>query len=421
MDTLEIYNGNTTGAARLIFNFSVAIVAFFAISSFQNPPIMADGLMVAHAPVPVSVINKELLYNEVKQEVNREEKIEKFNKKVNERYPKSTIRTIETGVKHITLTKIYDGKPVRINVVEIDRSLADNYTLKPTLSSENATLSSKKQISTIAKNNNAIVAINGTFFKPQSGIPLGTLMIDGKLYTGPIYNRVALGIFENEYKTARVEFNGKLKNSVTELKIDNINQPRMLSSYVLVYTRDWGTMSPPTPKYGYQIAVKNNKIISSSYNPLVIPEGGYVIVAPLRSLKPFLDIGSVQVEISTSPDWKDVKHIISGGPYLVKNSDIYVDMTDEKLSSIGGKNPRTAIGYTKENTLIMVTVDGRENHSAGMTLMQLANFMKATGCINAINLDGGGSTVMYVNGQVVNNPVNQGGIAISNALILAKK
>ena len=56
-----------------------------------------------------------------------------------------------------------------------------------------------------------------------------------------------------------------------------------------------------------------------------------------------------------------------------------------------------------------------------MTLMQLARFMKEVGCVNEINLDGGGSTVMYVNGQVVNHPVYKGGIALSNALVLSKK
>ena len=50
--------------------------------------------------------------------------------------------------------------------------------------------------------------------------------------------------------------------------------------------------------------------------------------------------------------------------------------------------------------------------------MELANFMHSIGCTNAINLDGGGSTVMYVNGTVVNNPQVRGGIALSNAIIL---
>ena len=122
-----------------------------------------------------------------------------------------------------------------------------------------------------------------------------------------------------------------------------------------------------------------------------------------------------------NPEWEGVNHIISGGPYLVKNNEIYVDMTAQKLSAIGGRNPRTAIGYTKDNHLIMLTADGREGSSIGLTLMELANLMKEFGCVNAMNLDGGGSTVMYVNGSVVNRPQMQGGIPLSHTLTVTQK
>lgn len=79
-------------------------------------------------------------------------------------------------------------------------------------------------------------------------------------------------------------------------------------------------------------------------------------------------------------------------------------MTAQKLASIGGRNPRTAIGYTKDNSLIMLTADGREGASIGLTLIELANLMKELGCVNAMNLDGGGSTVMYVKGKLLTNP-----------------
>ena len=421
MDTLDFYNGNTNRTARLVTNFGIAATVIFMLSLVYNPPIMADDLILAHAPVPPITLDTGQIYQQIIEEATPEARLEKFNQKARERYPGAVINDVDVGVKHIRLTKYYDGKPVRINIVEIDRNLEKNYELKPALSSVSENLQSKRTITTIAKNTNSLVAINGTFFKPQTGVPLGTLMIDGKIYTGPIYDRVAMGIFDDGYKVARIQLNGRLKSGKNELKIDNINQPRLLSSYTLAYTREWGNIAPASPQYGYQIAIKNNKIIASSSNPLVIPEGGYVIVAPLRALKPFIDSGKAVVEISTVPEWKNVRHIISGGPYLIKDSNVYVDMTAEKLASIGGKNPRTAIGYTKDNTMIMVAVDGRENKSVGMTLMQLAYFMKSLGCINAINLDGGGSTVMYVNGQVVNNPAFKGGIAISNALVLSKK
>ena len=150
-----------------------------------------------------------------------------------------------------------------------------------------------------------------------------------------------------------------------------------------------------------------------------IPENGYVIVGPQVKLRQFYDEKKMNVEIGTTPEWKDVRHIISGGPYLVKNGETFVDMTAQKLGSIGGRNPRSAIGYTKDNNFIIVAVDGREGSSIGLTLNELATFMKSIGCINAMNLDGGGSTVMYVKGRIVNKPTNKGGIALSNALTVS--
>lgn len=195
----------------------------------------------------------------------------------------------------------------------------------------------------------------------------------------------------------------------------------MLSTHVIAYSNDWGMTSPASPKYGFQIAIKDNKVTAASYSSLPIPEGGYVIVGPAKVLRPIAFEKKVEFEIATSPDWKNVKHIISGGPYLVKDSEVFVDMTAQKLGAVGGKNPRTAIGYTADNDMIMVAVDGREGSSVGMTLMQLAGFMKSLGCVNAMNLDGGGSTVMYVDGRVVNNPQVRGGITLSNALVLSRK
>ena len=422
MDTLDLYTGDSESTARFTTNLIIAGVLVLFLPLVFNSPLMADDMTIAQAPVPAINIDTEKVYQQIIDDISPEAREQKFNQSVKQRYPKAIIKDVDTGIKHIKLTKYYDGRPVRINIVEIDNKLAKNYELRPALSSTSDKLHNKRTITTIAKNTNAIAAVNGTFFKPQTGVPLGTLMIDKKIYTGPVYNRVAMGIFDDKYETARIEFNSTLITKGHTLKIDNINQPRMLSSYALVYTRDWGEKAPASPKYGYQIAVKDNKIIDSSSNPLVIPEGGYVIVAPLRALEPFINSKhKITLDIRTIPEWKNVKHIISGGPYLVKDSNIYVDTSAEKLNAIGGKNPRTAIGYTKDNTLIMVAVDGREHQSVGMTLGQLAGFMKAIGCTNAINLDGGGSTVMYVNGQVVNSPAFKGGIAISNALVIARK
>ena len=380
-------------------------------------PIHAGNAKIAQVTAPDFDTGqlKEKILNEISPEVRQRN----FEEKIRQKYPKAAIYDVTSGVKHIKLTKYYAGKPVRINVVEVDMKLAKDLELTPALSSD-TTLQSRRTITTIAKNKNAVVALNGTYFKPQTGIPLGTLMINKKMYTGPIYDRVAMGIFDNGFDIARVQLNASVNGSGKTIPVNNINQPRLLSTYVLVYTSEWGKYSPYAPKYGMGLQVVEGKITKASANPIEIPQNGYVISGPKSVLQPLLDKKDAELIVNTNPEWKNVKHIISGGPYLVRNSEVFVDMTAQKLGAIGGRNPRSAIGYTADNNLILVAVDGREGSSIGMTLMELASFMQSIGCTNAMNLDGGGSTVMYVNGQVVNKPQMKGGIPLSNAIVLSR-
>lgn len=380
------------------------------------PPLFANDL-IANSTVTTPTLKEMSQY--IKEEMNPQIRQEKFENKIKSKYKGYVINNVDTGIKHIKMVKYYNGKPVKINVVEMNNKVASNYEVKPAIAS--VTLPNKRTVRNIAQRTNSIVAINGGFFKPQTGVPLGTLMIDKKIYTGPIYDRVALGIFKDGYDVGRVQLDGKIIGNNQEIKIDNINQPRMLSSYILAYTRDWGKYAPVSPQYGVQLQIVGNKITAASANPLSIPENGYVLVGPKSKLGKLFGADYVDVGIKTNPKWENVQHIISGGPYLLKDNQIFIDMTAQKLQSIGGRNPRTAIGYTEDNNLVLVAVDGREGSSVGLTLVELAKLMKTLGCTNAINLDGGGSTVMYIKGQIVNHPHQPGGIALSNALVISKK
>jgi hypothetical protein len=337
-----------------------------------------------------------------------------FEKEIKEKYKDATITEVERGVKHVRMIRYYNKQPVRINIVELSQRVNDGLVVEPAIASK--TLSSRSKISNIAKRDDAIVAINGGYFKPQTGVPLGTLMINKKMYTGPIYDRVGIGIFPSGYSMDRIQLKSTVETNIGGLKIDNINQPRILSTHTIVYTPEWGEFTPPSPKYGRQIVVENGRFKSTSIESNKIPANGFVIVGSEKNLNTILKAKRFKLNIKINPEWNGVEHIISGGPYLVKNGEIYVDMTAQKLSSIGGRNPRTAIGYTKDNHLVMLTADGREGSSIGLTLTELAALMKEFGCINAMNLDGGGSTVMYIKGQVVNKPATQGGIPLSHAL-----
>lgn len=418
MDTLFVQPKNLPKLVVNTMNVSIIIGLLFSQYILGATPLFAQEQLIANNPIISPIINGATLEKNIVEQLTLEQRTKNFNQEIRKKYKQGIIIDVDRGVKRIKLTKYYQGKPIQVNVIETDTSLNPELQLSPATAAD--ALARKATISTIARRNNSIVAINGTFFKPQTGVPLGTLMINKKMYTGPIYDRVAMGIFDNGYDMARIQLNATLKTWNASIKVDNINQPRTLSTYVLVYTPEWSKIAPPCPKYGKQIAVQDNKIIEVSTSQLKIPENGFVVVGPAQQLDKIAQSKDVKLDISTMPEWDNVNHIISGGPYLVKKGQTFVDIKEQKLGSIGGRNPRTAVGYTANNHLIIVTVDGREKSSIGMTLNELASFMKSIGCYNAMNLDGGGSTVLYVNGKVVNHPQVKGGIALSNALTLNK-
>lgn len=399
----------------MILCANVVLVASFIFS--QNSFVFADNIKIVNGIVSPPILNSLQLERHLDRIITEEESVSEFNAYISRKYANCKIYDVGKGIKHIKLVRYYQGRPVRLNVIEADLNVNPKLRVEPVLAS--TTLSRKASITAMAKRNNSLVAVNGAFFLPQTGCPLGTMMVNKKLYTGPVFNRVAMGIFDNGFAMDRVKLNATIKSGWNTIKLDNINQPRMSIAYTIAYTPDWGQLSPTTPKNGVQIVVSNNNITSITKSRVQIPKDGYVIVGPASVLGSLKVKEKISLDIKTLPDWENVNHIISGGPYLVKDGKVYVDIQDQKLLAIGGRNPRTAIGYTKDNHFIIVTADGREGSSIGLTLKELAYYMQKIGCVNAMNLDGGGSTVMYVKGYITNKPPVKGGIALSNALIIA--
>ncbi|HEM6272874.1 TPA: phosphodiester glycosidase family protein [Streptococcus suis] len=102
-----------------------------------------------------------------------------------------------------------------------------------------------------------------------------------------------------------------------------------------------------------------------------------------------------------------VVNLLAFGPALVENGEIVVD-TSTEVGRAMASNPRTAIGIIDENHYIIVVADGRTTESEGLSLYQMAEIMKEYGATTAYNLDGGGSSTLYFNGQVINNPTTNG-------------
>ena len=104
---------------------------------------------------------------------------------------------------------------------------------------------------------------------------------------------------------------------------------------------------------------------------------------------------------------KGAQNVLAFGPALVENGSVSVT-EGEEVGKAMASNPRTAIGIIGENHYVFVVADGRTSENEGLSLHELAEFMESLGVQTAYNLDGGGSSAMYFNGEIVTQPTTNG-------------
>lgn len=104
---------------------------------------------------------------------------------------------------------------------------------------------------------------------------------------------------------------------------------------------------------------------------------------------------------------KGAQNVLAFGPALVEDGSVSVT-EDEEVGKAMASNPRTAIGIIDENHYVFVVADGRTSDNEGLSLYELAEFMESLGVQTAYNLDGGGSSTVYFNGQIINKPTTNG-------------
>ena len=107
---------------------------------------------------------------------------------------------------------------------------------------------------------------------------------------------------------------------------------------------------------------------------------------------------------------------MGGGPRLVRNGRVAVGQ--EGFGHAAPRHPRTAVAVTRRGTILFVTVDGRQASSVGMRLGELAEELVAMGAVEAINLDGGGSTTMVVRDRVRNSPSDGAERPVSDGILV---
>ena len=104
---------------------------------------------------------------------------------------------------------------------------------------------------------------------------------------------------------------------------------------------------------------------------------------------------------------KGAQNVLAFGPALVEDGKVSVT-ENEEVGKAMASNPRTTIGIIDENHYVFVVADGRTSQNEGLSLYELAEFMESLGVRTAYNLDGGGSSTMYFNGQIINKPTTNG-------------
>ena len=308
---------------------------------------------------------------------------------------------------------------LNINVLEVD--LNDENTEVGLLNSENG-LNTFQTVYQMANKDNIVAAINGDFFNGTSvnGNTIGLSISNGELLTTTYYENELKDTFasfildeDNEawvdYFTHKITLRNK-KNK-EELLIAEYNKVSTNYEYPVIYTSDWGKYSYGSNLSLTEMLVKDGKVkeIRENGEPFEIPEDGFVVATygetAKRMMEDFKKNNKVEVDIEMDLDIDEIKMAVSGGAVLVQEGEI----PETFSSNITGSNPRTAIGVSKDgNTLYLVTVDGRQVSSIGMTQTELAEFLKEKGVYNAINLDGGGSTTMVARnlGEAVIKTVN---------------
>ncbi len=187
-------------------------------------------------------------------------------------------------------------------------------------------------------------------------------------------------------------------------------------------------------EYGTNITAKPSRI-AGEHNAILAVNGDYygfrqdgILIrngvvyrdSPTREGLAFYTDGRVEVYDETTTTAQrlldaGVWNTCSFGPALVKGGSVIsgIDQVEVDTNvgnhSIQGTQPRTAIGWIEDNHYLLMVVDGREEgYSRGVTMTELADLMVSLGCQTAYNLDGGGSSAMYFNGQIINQPSNGG-------------
>ncbi|HMJ09515.1 MAG TPA: phosphodiester glycosidase family protein [Pyrinomonadaceae bacterium] len=339
-------------------------------------------------------------------------------------------KTVHDGVEYAELTRTIAGQPVKMNLLRLDLTkvrLDVHHAMDAAIGTE--------KTSSIASRHNAAAAINAGFFRLDTSIwagdAAGVLMIDRKLLSESKDDRVVIAITNSLNKT-QVNFGHSVAGPMvkddkyTTIDVNGINRQRTKDE-VIVYTPEFGRSTLTEPG-GVEFIVRKGRVTAISRNgSSLIPTDGFVLSCDGEESDGLLEkwrAGSkMRLSIPRIFPGYDVEpeDATNGVPQLIKNGKIDITWEQEKSSKsfVETRHPRTAVAKLKDGKFLMITVDGRSESSGGIGLYDLAALLLEFGAVEAMNLDGGGSTTMFLDGKVVNHPSDkEGERKVSDAILV---
>jgi hypothetical protein len=269
----------------------------------------------------------------------------------------------------------------------------------------------------------ALAAINGGFFNRNNQLPLGAIRRDGRWLSSPILNRGAIawndaGQFYINRLTLRETLIAisKENSDKVQLPISTLNSG-YVENGIARYTPSWGATYTPLTDHETILVIQQNQVtnqlpdVQSGLTAIPIPQNGYLLVLRSNSVSiaSQLPVGSsLTITSSTSPsNFQNYPYIVGAGPLLLQNSQIVLDGKSEQFSNafISQKAVRSAICTTATGKVIIAAVHNAIG-GTGATLAQHARLMQSLGCVDALNLDGGSSTSLYLGGQLLDRSPN---------------
>lgn len=352
-------------------------------------------------------------------------------------------RRVGPGVTHIH--EIRTSGPINLNVLKVDLQ-------NPEITIETEKLRDRlfggAVVTDVAKEENAsrhtvVAGVNGDFWTntPKMFYPIGFFVSDGMIYNSP-YKRSVFALTESGRPFFGIlTLNVQLKVGSETIELTRVNDGVSTTELVL-FTPPFGENAtasasgatlvamemqgskflpnrPVTARVS-QVALTRQVKLGPSRLVLSIPKGKREVASMLKR--------GTKVEILARVAEVDevITYSVGGGPRIVRDGEVDVEYQEETMgrdfSTV--RHPRTAVGIHRDgSTLYFVTVDGRQPLvSIGQNLYELAAEMIRLGCVDAINLDGGGSTTMVVRGKVVNRPSDlKGPRTVSNSVLVISK